>query len=87
MLYERLDGQTHRTLRQKKVDKFNKSSRAMVFLLSTKAAGLGLNITGASRVIVYDRKYLTLDAFAIVHKYTFCFSMVFTQCASGCLFS
>jgi SNF2 family DNA or RNA helicase len=58
LLFERIDGQTNRRVRQKRVDQFNKSTQPTVFLLSTKAAGLGLTITGASRVIVFDREYL-----------------------------
>jgi DNA excision repair protein ERCC-6-like len=51
----RLDGQTKEKLRQQYVDKFNEpSSTITAMLLSTKAAGVGLTLTGADRVIIYD---------------------------------
>lgn len=51
----RIDGSTKERDRQRTVDKFNKSgSRYSVLLLSTKAAGLGLTLTGADRCVVYD---------------------------------
>ncbi len=50
--YEYLDGTT--THRQKHVDNFNKNPDLMLFLLSIKAGGTGLNLTSADRVIIYD---------------------------------
>lgn len=51
----RIDGQTKEQDRQRFVDDFNKQNGNVdVMLLSTKAAGVGLTLTGADRVIVYD---------------------------------
>lgn len=51
----RLDGQTQVKSRQDIVDRFNdKKSDVDVFLLSSKAGGVGLNLTGASKLILYD---------------------------------
>ncbi|KNC97493.1 uncharacterized protein SPPG_07408 [Spizellomyces punctatus DAOM BR117] len=50
----RLDGKTPVAKRQKYVDQFNTSNAYFVFLLSSKAGGVGLNLTGASRLILYD---------------------------------
>lgn len=52
----RLDGTTPQNKRQDLVDKFNRSSPSnwFVFLLSAKAGGVGLNLIGASRMILYD---------------------------------
>ena len=50
----RLDGSTNVTLRQKAVKEFNQSAIYSVFLISTKAGGLGLNLQGANRVILFD---------------------------------
>ncbi|XP_041363307.1 DNA repair and recombination protein RAD54B-like [Gigantopelta aegis] len=53
--FVRLDGQTPTTQRQDIVNKFNnKYSDHSIFLLSTKAGGVGLNLVGASRLILYD---------------------------------
>ncbi|OHT03259.1 Type III restriction enzyme, res subunit family protein [Tritrichomonas foetus] len=53
--FERLDGQVHGALRQASIDRFNdKESNVFVFLLCTKAGGVGLNLTAASTVIIYD---------------------------------
>uniref|UniRef100_A0A5S6QYU1 DNA repair and recombination protein RAD54-like n=1 Tax=Trichuris muris TaxID=70415 RepID=A0A5S6QYU1_TRIMR len=51
----RLDGSTSAAARQKMVDSFNsESDRTFLFLLSTKAGGLGLNLIGANRLVLYD---------------------------------
>lgn len=51
----RIDGSTANSYRQKAVDHFNdKESNVDVMLLSTKAAGVGLTLTGADRAIIYD---------------------------------
>lgn len=50
----RLDGSTKSVERMRMVDRFNADERIFVFLLSTRAGGLGLNLTGASVVIFYD---------------------------------
>ena len=51
--YERLDGDTRGDSRQDRVDRFNSGS-LFAFLLSTRAGGLGLNLTGADTVIIFD---------------------------------
>ena len=33
---------------------FNNTNKYQVFMLSTKAGGLGINLTGADRVVIYD---------------------------------
>lgn len=50
----RMDGKTPVKDRQKLVDKFNNDPDIHLFLLTTKVGGLGVNLTGASRVIIYD---------------------------------
>ena len=50
----RLDGKTPIHARQGMVDEFNSNPDAHVFLLTTKVGGLGINLTGADRVIIYD---------------------------------
>lgn len=50
----RMDGNTPIQSRQSMVDEFNSNQGAHVFLLTTKVGGLGINLTGANRVIIYD---------------------------------
>ena len=50
--YEYLDGATRN--RQERVDRFNQNPDIPVFLLSLKAGGTGLNLTGADTVVIYD---------------------------------
>jgi DNA excision repair protein ERCC-6 len=52
--YRRMDGNTPIPLRQSMVDEFNNNPSLHVFLLTTKVGGLGINLTGADRVIIYD---------------------------------
>lgn len=52
--YRRMDGETPIKDRQDMVDEFNNSPDLHVFLLTTKVGGLGVNLTGADRVIIYD---------------------------------
>lgn len=52
--YRRMDGNTLIKDRQDLVDEFNRNPDLHVFLLTTKVGGLGVNLTGADRVIIYD---------------------------------
>jgi chromodomain-helicase-DNA-binding protein 7 len=53
--YERLDGSTGASNRAAAVDRFNKKSyQRFVMILSTRAGGLGLNLTSADTVIIFD---------------------------------
>lgn len=49
-----LDGSLSYSDRQKEVDNFNSDPDRFVFLISTKAGGVGLNITSANKVVVFD---------------------------------
>jgi SNF2 family DNA or RNA helicase len=58
MKVSRIDGQTKERDRQRFVDEFNDpESDVEVMLLSTKAGGLGLTLTGADRAIIYDPSF------------------------------
>lgn len=53
--FERIDGRIRGNMRQEAIDRFSKpDSDRFVFLLCTKAGGLGINLTAADTVIIYD---------------------------------
>lgn len=52
--YARIDGSTSMPARQGMVKSFNNQRDVEVMLISTTAGGLGLNLQGANRVILYD---------------------------------
>ncbi|XP_026703418.1 SWI/SNF-related matrix-associated actin-dependent regulator of chromatin subfamily A containing DEAD/H box 1 isoform X2 [Athene cunicularia] len=52
--YIRLDGKTQISDRIHLIDQFNTDMGIFVFLLSTKAGGLGINLTSANVVILHD---------------------------------
>ena len=53
--FERIDGNITGSERQRCIDRFNApSSKQFVFLLSTRAGGLGINLATADTVIIYD---------------------------------
>lgn len=56
--YRRLDGTTALQQRADAIDEFNNDPDIFVFLLSTRAGGLGLNLVGADTVIFYDRDWV-----------------------------
>uniref|UniRef100_A0A2D4MHV4 DNA helicase n=1 Tax=Micrurus spixii TaxID=129469 RepID=A0A2D4MHV4_9SAUR len=52
--YIRLDGKTQISDRIHLIDEFNSDMDIFIFLLSTKAGGLGINLTSANVVILHD---------------------------------
>lgn len=52
--YRRMDGLTPIKQRMALIDEFNNSSDVFVFILTTKVGGIGTNLTGANRVIIFD---------------------------------
>ncbi|AEO57689.1 hypothetical protein MYCTH_2304143 [Thermothelomyces thermophilus ATCC 42464] len=57
VVYQRLDGATPMSKRQDLVKKFNTDSETRVYLISTRAGGVGLNMYGANRVVIFDFRY------------------------------
>ena len=53
--YEKIDGSIKQRDRQNGIDRFNDFDKKRdVYLLSTKAGGLGINLTSASVVVIFD---------------------------------
>lgn len=71
--YFRLDGSTSAADRFDSIQQFNdQDSDARVFIISTKAGCLGVNLTGASRVIIFDASWNPAnDLQAIYRSYRF----------------
>jgi transcriptional regulator ATRX len=57
--YFKLVGATDQKSRQGWVDRFNdrRNARARVFLVSTRAGGIGINLVAANRVIIFDTSW------------------------------
>ena len=55
MVYEQLDGSVRGDRRQAAIDRYCKQgSDIFAFLLSTRAGGVGINLTAADTCILYD---------------------------------
>lgn len=52
--YRRMDGLTPVKQRMALIDEFNNSEDVFIFILTTRVGGLGTNLTGANRVIIFD---------------------------------
>lgn len=52
-----LDGSTSALEREKLINEFNSNSKIYLFLVSTRAGSLGINLIGANRVVVLDASW------------------------------
>uniref|UniRef100_A0A8C9IWV3 Helicase, lymphoid specific n=1 Tax=Piliocolobus tephrosceles TaxID=591936 RepID=A0A8C9IWV3_9PRIM len=52
--FSRLDGSMSYSEREKNMHSFNVDPEVFIFLVSTRAGGLGINLTAADTVIIYD---------------------------------
>ncbi|OAG29943.1 chromodomain-helicase-DNA-binding protein 7 [Nematocida displodere] len=53
-VYERIDGTVRGDVRQASIDRFSTEKDSFVFLLCTRAGGVGINLTAADTVIIFD---------------------------------
>ncbi|KAJ3339493.1 choline dehydrogenase 6 [Gonapodya sp. JEL0774] len=69
--HERIDGTIRGDVRQAAIDRFQRQNDTFVFLLCTRAGGVGINLTAADTVIIYDSDWNPLNdlqAQARVHR-------------------
>ena len=69
--YCRIDGNTDIKSRQAQIDAFNQTNEHFIFLLSTRAGGLGINLTAADTVVIYDSDFnpqMDLQAMDRAHR-------------------
>lgn len=56
--YLRLDGQTDLDDRQAYIKQYNNDPDMFLFLISTRAGGLGINLAAADTVIIFDSDWV-----------------------------
>ncbi|GIX60956.1 SNF2 family N-terminal domain containing protein, putative [Babesia caballi] len=70
--YMRLDGSTNKLIRELDIREFNSpSSPYFIYLISTRAGGLGINLTAANHVVLYDEDwnpFIDLQAIDRAHR-------------------
>ncbi|KAI6104072.1 SNF2 family DNA-dependent ATPase [Pisolithus croceorrhizus] len=66
----RLDGDTKQNIRQKGMDEFNQpDSDVFIYILTTRAGGVGINLYTADTVIIFDPDFNPHQAIARSHRY------------------
>lgn len=73
--YVRLDGGVKYDDRKNCIDSFQKNPEVFLFLLTTKAGAVGLNLAAADTVIIYDSDYVCSN---ILKMYCFVVKFVFS---------
>ncbi|KZC14635.1 Lymphocyte-specific helicase [Dufourea novaeangliae] len=69
--YVRLDGGTKLEIRKENIQAFNTNPNIFLFLVSTRAGGVGLNLVSADTVIIYDSDWnpqMDIQAMARCHR-------------------
>eukprot|EP00388_Colpodella_angusta_P003642 GDKJ01012729.1.p1 GENE.GDKJ01012729.1~~GDKJ01012729.1.p1 ORF type:complete len:2235 (-),score=577.10 GDKJ01012729.1:143-6847(-) len=70
--YSRLDGSTNRIIRELDIRDFNRAEdNTLVYLISTRAGGLGINLVSANHVVLFDEDwnpFVDLQAIDRAHR-------------------
>ena len=67
-LYVRLDGNTQFDQRKEAINQFQMNPEVFLFLLTTKAGAVGLNLAAADTVIIYDSDWVCFYIFFTFHN-------------------
>lgn len=69
--YCRIDGNTSYEEREERIDAYNHpESEKFLFLLSTRAGGLGINLQTADVVILYDSDWVSNSLLSLFPPFT-----------------
>ena len=72
--FERIDGGVSSVARQEAIDRFSDpQSDSFVFLLCTRAGGMGINLTAADTVIIFDSDWNPQNDLQVSHRRQFLF--------------
>lgn len=81
----RLDGSVSQEVRRQRIDAFNDpDSSIKLFLLSTRAGGLGINLTAADTVVIFDSDWVcNSNNYGPERTWTHIFSHAFAEPSNG----